>query len=115
MNNPFHKGPIPPDCPWIDADDHSLVPVKFVTLMEDGRRSQPCDAFALQTIYLVDGRGYLVMQMAHAGLVLHEAFTPEGARVIAAALNKSADEAEAAMLTASNAQLAATLGKGKPA
>ena len=45
--------------------------------------------------------------------MLHEAFTPEGARLLAAELVKMAAAAEAEMLKDSNAQLAATLAKGK--
>ena len=114
-SNPFAAGALPEGCINIDAADHALVPLKFVMALEGGRTSLPCDAFASQTIHTASGLAYLLVQLSHLGLVLHEAFTPEGARLLAHTLLRAADEAEAAMLGASNAQLDAVLAKGKSA
>jgi len=99
----------------LDAADHALIPLQYVIAMPSGLASVPCETFGLSRVGTPSGAVHVVVQLARHQLMLHEAFTPEGARIFAQTVLRMADAAEAAMLEASNAQLAAALAKGKRA
>lgn len=99
----------------LDAADHTISPLPFVTQMPGGQVSLPAMWFCTSLFTLESGPVHILLQLQRHRLMLHEAFTPEGARLLAAELVKMADAAEAQMLERSNAQLAATLAKGKGA
>ena len=114
-SHPLNGVPIGPDCVLLDSTDHTMVPAPFIAAMPNGAASLPCHHFALCRMRHPAGQIYVMVQLARHRVVLHEAFTPEGARAIAASLLAGADAAETAMLEASNAQLGAVLQKGKGA
>ncbi|WP_298164524.1 hypothetical protein [Novosphingobium sp.] len=103
------------DARILDAADHTISPLPFVTSMPGGQVSLPAMFFATSLFCLASGPVHILLQLQRHRLMLHEAFTPEGARLLAAELVKMADAAESEMLEASNVQLAATLAKGKGA
>lgn len=112
---PFRGLSIKPETLSIAAGDRAMVPEPFMIGLPDGRTSIPATSFGVVELHAPSGAGYVVVHIIRLGLVLHEAFTPDGAREMAAALVRSADALDAAMLERSNAQLAAALAKGKRA
>lgn len=111
--HPLNGAPIGPDCVLLDSADHTMVPAPFIAAMPNGGASLPCDHFSVCRMHHPAGQIYVLVQLARHRVVLHEAFTPEGARAFAASLLAGADAAETAMLEASNAQLGEALAKGK--
>lgn len=99
----------------LDAADHTISPLPFVTAMPSGQVSLPAMTFCTSLFHMGSGPVHILLQLQRHRLMLHEAFTPEGARLLAGELVKMADAAEAEMLAASNAQLDAALAKrGQP-
>lgn len=108
----MHDGPdfqqIEPDADLTDqqpecidrSDGVHLCPAVGVRVSMAGQQSAP---------------RFVTLSLERFGRALYVNFTPEGARSIASAMLKNADELEAAQQNAANAQLAATLAKGKPA
>ena len=103
------------DARILDAADHTISPLPFVTKMPSGQVSLPAMWFCTSLFELKSGPVHILVQLQRHRLMLHEAFSPEGARLLAAELVRMADAAEAQMQEAANAQLAATLAKGKRA
>lgn len=112
---PFGGIPSVAETVMVGRHEHDLVPRPFTTQLPDGRVSIPAQQFAINRFNAVSGQQFVMLLMLRHQLVLHEALTPHGARVLAESLMRAADSAEAAMLEASNAQLAAALAKGKGA
>lgn len=106
---------ITPETVLIHDDDATMLAGPFTIVLPNGLHSLPADGTGCVRLSMPDGRRVVVLHLSRHMLVLHQAFTPEGARALAQSLNLAADAAEAAMLEASNAQLAATLAKGKQA
>jgi hypothetical protein len=112
---PLSRLVVTPETVLIEPGDHTMIPAPFVTTLPDGRASLPAHGFCVSQFHAEGGRAYVLVQLARHRLVLHEAFTPEAARLLAQGMLDAATAIEAAMLEASNAQLDAALAKGKGA
>ena len=112
---PLSRLVVTPETVLIEPGDHTMIPASFVTALPDGRASLPAHGSCVSQFYADGGHAYVLVQMARHRLVLHEAFTPDAARLLGKGMIDAAASIEAAMLEASNAQLDAALAKGKGA
>lgn len=110
MPNDF--APLHPDGVSIGGDASFAPTVRFAIGLPNGKVSLPAQEFAAGP-WACTYSQYVVIFVKFGDLNLHEALTPEGARLFASSLIKSADMVEASLLKQSNAQLATTLQQAK--
>lgn len=94
--------------------DTAMYPAESPTLVNSTGAAVKAERCALSVLGRSDGAYFVCIALYLNEVGIHQAFTPEGAREMAAMLLKGADRAEADMAQAANAQLDAALRKGKP-
>lgn len=74
---------ITPETVLIAPGDRTMIAAPFTTLLPDGTASIPAQGFGMSQFHAEDGQAYILVQLVRHRIVLHEAFTPEAARLLA--------------------------------